>query len=158
MDFVCGRSCSFDKTLAVWSLPKCDRPKPVSSLTLSAFHSGPPVVLVDFENLVFDVAGLQSSSSSSSDPATPVVPAATSPVIPSIMIEPSGDKDDPLPGAVEALREMVQEGLDVYLWLGNDVYVLAQRLQWVRLRAHTRVPSLSQTHRTHDTHATHAHR
>lgn len=125
-------SCSFDKTLAVWSLPKCDRPKPVSSLTLSAFHSGPPVVLVDFENLVFDVAGLQSSSSSSSsDPATPVVPAATSPVIPSIMIEPSGDKDDPLPGAVEALREMVQEGLDVYLWLGNDVYVLAQRLQWV---------------------------
>jgi hypothetical protein len=142
----------------VWGLPKCDRPKPASSLTLSAFHSGPPVVLVDYENLVFDVAaGLQSSSS---DPSTPAVPAPASPVVPSIMVEPSGDSDDPLPGAVEALREMVQEGLDVYLWLGNDVYVLAQRLQWVRVYAHT-CASLSQTHRTHDTRAharAHAHR
>jgi hypothetical protein len=110
----------------VWGIPKCDRPKPISPLTLSSFQSGPPVVLIDYENLVFDV-GIQWTDSGTS-----------SAVVPAIVVQSadsngaSRDSDEPLPGAVEALFEMVAEGFEVYLWLGNDVYVLAQRLKWVR--------------------------
>lgn len=51
--------------------------------------------------------------------------------VPSLSVSPGESANQPLPGAVEALSEMVAEGLDVVIWLGTDVMRFAERLAWV---------------------------
>lgn len=55
------------------------------------------------------------------------------------MVDETNAEDGPLPGAVEALAEMLKEGLDVVIWLGNDAELFGDRFAWVRLLGVKRV-------------------
>jgi len=96
-------SCSLDKTIAVWAVPKCDRPKPTFALSLSSFFPNSPIILISLDTLV------PSKDSSGAD-------------LPS----------QPLPGATEALSEMIDENLDVHIWLGSEISLFTQRVEWVK--------------------------
>jgi WD40 repeat protein len=131
-------SCSYDRSINVWNLPACDKSLSGSLEELSFTESTSSLDLTSSTR--FEDEGSLSSSSLSSIRNAPLSSRPIGVHLDAIADRSSGPDTPytsivPYANVVEALNEMLGEGLPVYIWLGSPreggLASLLPRAEWV---------------------------